>query len=530
MRVSRIAITALLATVFLVAQNYYFFRKSSTQRGGPAVSIDVSSKDQTEPLVGGGGTEDVEFTALMKHALAHLNSNQTKKETLRFFKHSRDYFSSKFRADRLPETRKSIYAHELMDHGESFLHFNFASSPFTPRCTEASITTFKGPAMLGRCASIMTNDFVWATNDFPQCIPNPPLCHDLYEKYFKKPLDSGENLNQPLNLLDLFLPHGNVTIVSAPKIVPIMFLWGYVFPHTIKDTMPRVVLSLPYLAANPDAKLLIEKSEFSINFMRRIGIPNSRILWTRETSFHQHGHYNNGSVTVYLATQEMALPHCHPGPFGTGIYSSEMYHALRDLLVKEPHLPESERNLILYVARDGGTNFDAKKGFMRRLDNEKVVIEMLNSTLQDLKESGRFEQLGLPEPEFMRFKGKGMTLDAQIALFRRARVVFGPHGGGFYNLIFAAPGTHVVELSPDDYGKYEVARLSTNLGLDYNGYIKKGMLRTETFGDIDVNWFVTEVLHKYSPDLVGEPAILPDTYKKINREEMAAYSSLKISS
>jgi hypothetical protein len=440
-----------------------------------------------------------------------------------------NYFANEFRKQGLGTMRKSIYSHELMDYGESFLHVNFSYNPFTTRCSEGAITRFKGPVIFGKCGSLISKDFVWGVNDFPQCIPDPRHCYDMYNEYFKKPLDTGIGLNQPLNVSELFLPRHNVTVRSTAKLVPIMFIWGIAFPHTIKDIMPKLVFALPYLAANPDAKMLIDGSKYVRGYVKRLGIPDSRIMWTRDQAWSEISHYGVNIDITYVATEELALPHCHPGPFGTGTFSSEMHFALRDLLVKEPHLPEHERNLILYVARDGGTNYDAQKGFMRRLDNEAVVLEKLNSTIQEMKQNGVFEKFGQPEPEFLRFIGFGMSLDEQIALFRRARVVFGPHGGGFYNLLYSAPGTHVIELSPDDYGKYEVARLSINLGFDHNGYIKKGMLRNETFGDIDVEWMVSEVLYNYAPQLVNlvSRPVVPHPYVRINRQEMADYSALK---
>lgn len=38
--------------------------------------------------------------------------------------------------------------------------------------------------------------------------------------------------------------------------------------------------------------------------------------------------------------------------------------------------------------------------------------------------------------------------DADRKVFERAKVILGPHGGGFANMIFARPGTHIVEFLP----------------------------------------------------------------------------------
>jgi hypothetical protein len=52
--------------------------------------------------------------------------------------------------------RKSIYAHQLPDFGYRSSSFQFESSDFTPRCSAAGVTVFKGTALVGRCAAIIT--------------------------------------------------------------------------------------------------------------------------------------------------------------------------------------------------------------------------------------------------------------------------------------------------------------------------------------------------------------------------------------
>lgn len=55
----------------------------------------------------------------------------------------------------------------------------------------------------------------------------------------------------------------------------------------------------------------------------------------------------------------------------------------------------------------------------------------------------------------------------QIAVFRAARVVVGPHGAGLANLVFCAPGTRVVELAHAEYFNPTFWRLAALRGLDY---------------------------------------------------------------
>jgi capsular polysaccharide biosynthesis protein/tetratricopeptide (TPR) repeat protein len=55
----------------------------------------------------------------------------------------------------------------------------------------------------------------------------------------------------------------------------------------------------------------------------------------------------------------------------------------------------------------------------------------------------------------------------QIAAFREATHVFGPHGAALANTLFCAPGTHVLEAFHPHYGSWAYAILGQALDLDY---------------------------------------------------------------
>lgn len=67
-----------------------------------------------------------------------------------------------------------------------------------------------------------------------------------------------------------------------------------------------------------------------------------------------------------------------------------------------------------------------------------------------------------------------LTWADQIAAFRAARVVVGPHGAGLANLVFCAPETRVVELVRREYFNPTFWRLSALGGLDYHPLISGG--------------------------------------------------------
>lgn len=89
-----------------------------------------------------------------------------------------------------------------------------------------------------------------------------------------------------------------------------------------------------------------------------------------------------------------------------------------------------------------------RKAWGRRILNENEVLALLS----DLK----FQVAMLED----------MTFSAQVELFRRARVVVGPHGAGLANIAFCRQGTRVVEV----VGKFVNASfltLAASLGLRY---------------------------------------------------------------
>jgi hypothetical protein len=114
----------------------------------------------------------------------------------------------------------------------------------------------------------------------------------------------------------------------------------------------------------------------------------------------------------------------------------ENLRALRTQLMARRR-PPGPRDLHIYIARR---------------QNRRV----LNQTELDpfLKRNG-----------FLQYFLEDLSIDAQIDLFRHAAWVIGPHGAELGNLLFCAPGTKVLELSPDVDFKQYFSVLSSKLGL-----------------------------------------------------------------
>jgi capsular polysaccharide biosynthesis protein len=64
-----------------------------------------------------------------------------------------------------------------------------------------------------------------------------------------------------------------------------------------------------------------------------------------------------------------------------------------------------------------------------------------------------------------------MSVADQISLFADAEVIVGPTGAGLTNAVFAAPGSKVVEIQPENFASFWVPAFSRLIGLDWGGYI-----------------------------------------------------------
>jgi hypothetical protein len=111
-------------------------------------------------------------------------------------------------------------------------------------------------------------------------------------------------------------------------------------------------------------------------------------------------------------------------------------------------LPADDGGSEIYVARTDATN--------RVAVNEAELIAML-------------------ERQGVRIVVPGaLPVTQQIAIFRRASLVIGPHGAGLSNIVGCEPGTHLYELVPSHYPNCCFNRLAQGCALHYWGDVFPG--------------------------------------------------------
>ncbi|MDX1383519.1 MAG: glycosyltransferase family 61 protein [Thermoanaerobaculia bacterium] len=131
---------------------------------------------------------------------------------------------------------------------------------------------------------------------------------------------------------------------------------------------------------------------------------------------------NAGAGFVIHADLVLAV---HAGP-SLGRYGLHPRHSLRPLQARLGCLDGGPRDRVIYLRRPNRN---------RSVANEAELLQGLRR---------RLEGTGLELVVFETPEG----LDRDRRLFRRARMVLGPHGGAFANMIFAPPGTQIVEFLP----------------------------------------------------------------------------------
>ena len=82
---------------------------------------------------------------------------------------------------------------------------------------------------------------------------------------------------------------------------------------------------------------------------------------------------------------------------------------------------------------------------------------------------------------FKRFEAHPTNHAEQVSVFCNADVIVAVHGAGLANLIFARPGTTVIEIFPENFVKSTFLWLAMRLGLKYRSLIGKQGDYDQTF-------------------------------------------------
>lgn len=199
--------------------------------------------------------------------------------------------------------------------------------------------------------------------------------------------------------------------------------------HWMFDILPRLEL-LERAGVKVD-RYIINKSlpDYQIETLDILGIPLDMTIVSQD---------------LYIKAKNLIYPSL-PGEICSMPYASCSFLRNSFLPHKDFDTKQCER---IYITREmaGG----------RRVKNESQVIQLLQSL--------GFKKLVL----------ESISIREKAALFSKAKVVIGPHGAGFTNLVFCNPGTTVIEFFSPNYVNVCYWALSNQLDLEYYYLIASG--------------------------------------------------------
>lgn len=189
------------------------------------------------------------------------------------------------------------------------------------------------------------------------------------------------------------------------------------FYHWVIDRMPSIFLMKDLILQDPEIKLIINNrqgvSGYVYEYLDLLGIPQNQLLTAQSDAVYQ-------ADSVYFAT-----------PFLMEPIPKKLLLAMRTQLLDAAKLRPSSReydnNLIVVIQR---TESD------RRIKNLPALLDLLSET---------FIGQGY---EILVFDAH-MSVSEQIKIFNNARLIIGVMASGLTNVLYANPGTKVIEIHPE---------------------------------------------------------------------------------
>ena len=143
---------------------------------------------------------------------------------------------------------------------------------------------------------------------------------------------------------------------------------------------------------------------------------------------------------------------------------------------------------IIHSLRDKFLNYSKKFDC-----SEKIFIDRSDSIYDHCKLKNNSEVTSyLIKEGFETYQLSKLDFFQQIYLFNNAKVIIGPHGAGFSNIIFSNPGTKILEILPKMHPTNIYEKVSNTLNLDYKKIHAETIdQRKQSLGDIEIQ--ITEL-------------------------------------
>jgi len=241
------------------------------------------------------------------------------------------------------------------------------------------------------------------------------------------------------------VPSAASRYIETDRLYSTLQLYGAEYYHMHVETLPKLVLGKKLLEADPDLKILCYRPKpYARRFLQLLNIPEASLIFVQSNPA-RYGDTACGIEGRCVDYRAKVL--FIPSPAHQFSPSGQVLATTRDYVYSLlAPLDTRERTQIVVLSR--------KNTATRRWVNEEACVLALRAAF--------------PNERVVVYPDSGLPSDEMVRLFARAKVVLGPHGGGFASIMFAPKDATVIEV--DCAGKSiafrEVAR---QMGQPYIG-------------------------------------------------------------
>ena len=129
-------------------------------------------------------------------------------------------------------------------------------------------------------------------------------------------------------------------------------------------------------------------------------------------------------------------------------------------------------------------------GYAKKFEcSDRIFIDRTESVFHHCKLINNKEIMDhLSKKGFQCYQIGKLDFFEQIYLFNNAKIIIGPHGAAFTNIIFSNPNTNIVEIIPDYHKSRKCEKISNILNLKHTKVVRpKITLPNHELGDMDIN-------------------------------------------
>ena len=217
------------------------------------------------------------------------------------------------------------------------------------------------------------------------------------------------------------------------QVFTISLSWGSSFFHAVIEDMSRAAPYIRFLTKYPDIKIHVNMmNACAKNILKDLGISTDRLV--------------AGVVEAWVLYQPMGSC-CGFGTFFP-------LQVLSMLTSKSAVSSASTRDTIVLIKRSTGRWFTNHAGILKMLQNKAALY---NSSVVV------YDDIAIP------------SLETTKNVFNRAFLIVAPHGAGLANMVFARPGTFILEgLCCGNQLNLCYQSLSETLGHRHYGVLRRG--------------------------------------------------------